>query len=113
MGGYGEGFQLDSTSNLVVLTGNQISTSTQGNLLLTGASNAVIGGTGVGDGNTLSNAQANVVVTGQGTACEASGNCGFGQAGYTSMGNDFVDNTVTGGEAGVVVEGPTRRTSTG
>jgi hypothetical protein len=105
VGGYGEGVQLDSTSNQVELLGNTISTSAQGNLLLTGVTGAQIGAAGTGNGNTISNAQAGVVVTGQGTACEASGNCVLGQPAFTSSNNDFVDNTVSGGEAGVVVEG--------
>jgi hypothetical protein len=101
VGGYGEGVQLDGTSNQVVMDGNSISTSAQGNVLLTGVTNAVIGGTG----NTITVASAGIVVTGQGTACEASGNCVYGQPAFTSSNNDFLNNTVSGGEAGVVVEG--------
>jgi hypothetical protein len=106
VGGYGEGVQLDSTSNTVVLEGNTISASAQGNVLLTGVTGASIGAVGAGNtGNTIIGSQAGIVVTGQGTACEASGNCTFGQPAFTSEGNDFVGNNVGQGEAGVVVEG--------
>ena len=70
-GGYGEGIQLDSTNNPVVLSGNTITTSAQSNLLLTGVSDAGIGDVGAGDtGNTITHSQSGIVVGGPGSACE-------------------------------------------
>lgn len=108
VGGYGEGIQLDSTSNPVVLEGNTISTSAQANLLLTGVSNAGIGAVGVGDtGNTITGSQAGVVLGGPGTECEfVYGNsCAYPDAGYGSSTDAFFGNTMIGNMAGLVVEG--------
>jgi hypothetical protein len=106
VGGYGEGIQLDSTSNAVVVEGNTITTSGQSNLLLTGVSGAGIGVVGAGDtGNTITHSSSGIVVGGPGTACETTPNCGIGDPGYGSTGNDFAGNTLTTDEAGVVVEG--------
>ncbi len=102
--GYGEGIQLDSTNQVgsVLLEGNTITTSTQAGLLFTGASNAVVGGA---SGNTIEGNEAGIVLAGPGTACETQPNCQPGAAGWTSGDNDFVNNTVTSNEAGVVAEG--------
>jgi Periplasmic copper-binding protein (NosD) len=106
--GYGEGIQLDSTSQVgsVLVEGNTITTSAQAGLLFTGASNADIGAVGVGaTGNTIEGNEAGIVLAGPGTACETQPNCEPGAPGWTSGDNDFVNNTVTSNEAGVVAEG--------
>jgi hypothetical protein len=107
VGGYGEGIQLDSTANTVVLSGNSITTSKQGDLLLTGVSGAQIGAVGADDtANTITGSQAGIVVGGPGTACALTGSsCTPGQPAYGSDGNNFVGNAVNSNEAGVVVEG--------
>jgi len=105
-GGYGEGIQLDSTSNTVVVEGNSITTSAQSNLLLTGVTGAGIGDVGAGDSaNTITDSQAGIVVGGPGSACETQPSCNPGDPGYGSSQNDFVNNAVNSNEAGVVVEG--------
>ncbi|MFZ0665305.1 MAG: hypothetical protein WAM97_06085 [Acidimicrobiales bacterium] len=110
--GYGEGIQLDSTTNGVVVQDNQVSGSAQANLLLTGVSGATIGGPGTDQGNifTDSFAGAGMVVGGPGTECEyAYGNsCAPGNGNpdqFSSVGNTFIDNSSTGNGAGLVVEG--------
>ena len=106
--GYGEGIQLDSTSNTVDVYGNTVSTSKQADLLLTGVSGAFIGNVGVGDANMLTDAgQAGMIVGGPGSQCEAQyGNsCAYPDAGYSSTGDSIIDNTSAGNEAGAVVEG--------
>jgi hypothetical protein len=107
VGGYGEGIQLDSTANTVVVEGNTISTSAQSDLLLTGVSNAGIGAVGGGDtGNTITGSQAGIVVGGPGTACAITGSsCTPGQPAYGSSLDAFFNNIVSGDQAGVVVEG--------
>jgi hypothetical protein len=105
-GGYGEGIQLDSTTNTVVLSGNTITTSAQSNLLLTGVTGAGIGDVGAGDsGNTITHSQSGIVVGGPGSACETQPSCNPGDPGYGSTGNDFESNTLSNDEAGLVVEG--------
>jgi hypothetical protein len=104
-GGYGEGIQLDGTSNPVTLAGNVITTSAQSNLLLTGVSGAAIGAIGPGNtGNTITHSQSGVVVTGPSSECGIT-SCSIGDPGYGSVGNNFVGNTLSSDEAGVVVEG--------
>ncbi len=104
-GGYGEGIQLDGTSNAVVVEGNTISTSAQSNLLLTGVSNAEIGNVGAGDsGNTSTGSQSGIVVGGPSSQCAIT-SCTIGNPGYGSVLNDFVGNTLSTDEAGLVVEG--------
>jgi len=108
VGGFGEGIQLDSTSNPVVVEGNTVSTSAQSDLLLTGVSNAGIGAVGLGDtGNTLSGSQAGLVLGGPGTQCEAVNgpSCAYPDAGYGSSSDAFFGNTMTGDMAGAVIEG--------
>ena len=88
-GGYGEGIQLDSTTNPVVLSGNTITTSAQSNLLLTGVTDAGIGDVGAGDtGNTITHSQSGIVVGGPGSACETQQSCNPGDPGYGSSGNE-------------------------
>jgi hypothetical protein len=104
--GYGVGMQLDSTSNAVVVSGNTVTTSAQVDLLLTGVSNAGIGVVGAGDtANSFGGSTAGVVVSGPGTACAAAPSCNPGDPFYGSSFNNFVGNTVSTNEAGVVVEG--------
>ena len=105
-GGYGEGIQLDSTTNTVVVAGNTITTSAQSNLLLTGVTGAGIGAVGAGDlGNIITHSQSGVVVGGPGSACETQPSCNPGDPGYGSVGNQFFGNTMGSDEAGLVVEG--------
>jgi hypothetical protein len=119
-GGYGEGIQIDGTTNDVGVYGNTVSTSPQANILLTGVQNATIGGTGANQPNTsLGSPGAGMVVGGPSTECEVaaggnvpSANCNYGNGspgtqspGWASYGNDFVGNTFNENAAGVVVEG--------
>jgi hypothetical protein len=104
-GGYGEGIQLDGTSNTVVLSGNTITTSAQSNLLLTGVTGAGIGAVGAGNtGNTITHSQSGIVVGGPSSECGIT-SCSIGDPGYGSTGNDFETNTLSNDEAGLVVEG--------
>jgi hypothetical protein len=110
--GYGEGIQLDSTSNNVHVYDNTVSSSAQSNILLTGVTNATIGGFGSGEGNIVENSAvgAGIVVGGPGTECEyAYGNsCAPGPGNpdqFSSTGDTLADNTVTANGAGVIVEG--------
>jgi hypothetical protein len=105
--GYGEGIQLDSTSNTVDVYGNNVTTSAQANVLLTGVSGALVGNVGDGEGNTLTNpASADLIVGGPGTQCSiVDSPCQYPDAGYSSSGDQFIDNTLSGTRAGVVVEG--------
>jgi hypothetical protein len=108
VGGFGEGVQIDGTSNPVVLEGNSITTSAQADLLLTGVTNAGFGVLANGDtANTMTGSQAGLVVGGPGTECAiVNGNsCAYPDAGYGSANNDFLGNSATGDRAGVVVEG--------
>ena len=103
--GYGEGIQLDGTSNAVVVQGNMISTSAQSNLLLTGVYGAGIGVVGAGDTlNTISGSQSGIVVGGPSSECAIT-SCSIGDPGYGSVGNNFAGNTLSSNEAAVVVEG--------
>jgi hypothetical protein len=111
-GGYGEGIQLDSTTNNVQVTDNNVSSSAQANILLTGVSNASIGGAGPNQGNTLTGAGAGagLVVGGPGTECEYYANpCEPTPPGnayqFSSTANDIFANVIDGNGIGVVVEG--------
>lgn len=118
--GYGEGIQLDGTTNTVDLYGNTIGGSPQANILLTGVENANIGGTSAGQANTSSGSGgAGMVIGGPSTECEVvaggvipSANCNFGSGvpgtqspGWASYSNNVTDNNFVGNAAGVVVEG--------
>jgi hypothetical protein len=110
--GYGEGIQLDSTTNNVVVTNNNVSTSAQANILLTGVSGATIGGFGVDVGNIVTDSVlgAGIVVGGPGTECEAAyGNSCAPGAGnpdqFSSTGNTIAENSANDNGAGVIVEG--------
>jgi hypothetical protein len=119
-GGYGEGLQLDGTTNNVDVFGNTITTSPQANILMLGVQNSTIGGTGGGQGNSsIGSAGAGTVVGGPSTNCEVaangnvpSANCNYGSgvpgtesAGWASHGNSIVGNTYNENAAGVVIEG--------
>jgi hypothetical protein len=119
-GGYGEGIQLDGTTNNVDLYNNTVTTSPQANFLLLGVENATIGGTGAGQGNTsVGSPGAGTVVGGPSTECEVvaggnvpSTNCNYGTGapesqtpGWASYGNSISGNTYNENAAGVVVEG--------
>ena len=119
-GGYGEGIQLDGTTNNVDLYNNTVTTSPQANFLLVGVENATIGGTGAGEANTsIGSPGAGMVLGGPSTECEfAAGgnvpgpNCNYGTGvpgtespGWASYDNSIVDNTFNQNAAGVVVEG--------
>jgi hypothetical protein len=122
-GGYGEGIQLDGTTNTVDLYGNTIEVTPQADILLTGVQNANIGGTVAGQGNTAVGSNgAGLVLGGPSTECGAMGigsaNCNYGtpgmpgteSPGWSSNTNTIVDNAfgiahVAGNAAGVVVEG--------
>ncbi len=111
--GYGEGIQVDSTTNNVQVEGNTVSNSAQANVLLTGVTGATIGHQGGGgSGNTLTGTffqtfseAAGMVVGGPGSACESTPPCNPGDPGYGSTGNTIIDNTLTDNAAGIVVEG--------
>ena len=110
--GYGEGIQLDSTTNNVVLTNNVVSDSAQAGILLTGVSNATIGGVGSDVGNiaTGSGAGAGIVVGGPGSECELAfgSSCAPGAGNpdqFSSTGNTFSENSASDDGEGVVVEG--------
>ncbi len=106
--GYGEGIQLDSTSNTVDVYGNTVTTSAQANVLLTGASGAFIGNVGEGDANMLTSpGDANLIVGGPGSQCEYQyGNsCAYPDTGYSSSNDQIIDNTMTGERAGALIEG--------
>ncbi len=105
-GGYGEGIQLDGTSNAVVVEGNAISTSAQSNLLLTGVTNAGVGIVGAGDNpNDITDSQSGIVVGGPGSECEFAygASCNSSDPAYASSDNAFIGNTVNSGGAGVGV----------
>jgi hypothetical protein len=119
-GGYGEGIQVDGTTNTVNVQGNNVSGSPQANILMLGVQNANIGGSGAGQGNTSTGSPgAGMVVGGPSTECAALAggnipgpNCNFGSgvpgtesAGWASHGNAVIGNTYAGSSAGVVVEG--------
>ena len=110
--GYGEGIQLDSTTNNAVVTNNNVSGSTQANILLTGVSGATIGGFGPDVGNIVSGSflGAGIVVGGPGTECEVAygSDCAPGVGNpdqFSSTGNTLSENSVTANGAGVIVEG--------
>ena len=110
--GYGEGIQLDSTTNNVHVFANTVSDNAATSILLTGVSNATIGGFATNEGNTVEDSAlgAGIVVGGPGTECEyAYGNSCAPGAGnpdqFSSTGDTFADNVVTDNGAGVVVEG--------
>ncbi len=105
-GGYGEGIQLDGTTNTVVVEGNAISTSAQTNLLLTGVTNAEVGIVGEGDNpNDITDSRSGIVVGGPGSECEfAYGpSCNSSDPAYTSSDNAIIGNTVSSGAEGVGV----------
>ena len=110
--GYGEGIQLDSTTNNVVVTNNNVSGSAQANILLTGVSGATIGGFGPDVGNIVTGSflGAGIVVGGPGTECEYAfgSSCAPGAGNpdqFSSTGDTITENSVTGNGAGVIVEG--------
>jgi hypothetical protein len=110
--GYGEGIQVDSTTNNVHVFDNTVSGSAQSNILLTGVSNATIGGFGANEGNTVESSAlgAGIVVGGPGTECEyAFGNSCSPGAGnpdqFSSTGDTVANNSITANGVGVVVEG--------
>lgn len=110
--GYGEGIQLDSTTNNVVVQNNTVSGSAQANILLTGVSGATIGGFGADVGNIVNDSflGAGIVVGGPGTECEDAygADCAPGAGNpdqFSSTGNIFSENSSTANGAGVIVEG--------
>lgn len=110
--GYGAGIQLDSTTNNVEVTNNNVSGSGVANILLTGASNATIGGLGSNQGNHLTGSAggAGIVVGGPGSECiYAYGNSCAPGAGnpdqFSSTGDSIFRNHVTGNGAGLVMLG--------
>jgi len=120
VGGYGEGIQLDGTTNTVDVYGNQVAVTPQADILMTGVQNASIGGTGAGQGNfAVGSSGAALVVGGPSTECAAQGigpNCNPGNGtpgtespGWSSHTNTVTDNTFgatgAGNAAGIVVEG--------
>lgn len=112
-GGYGEGIQLDGTTNNVQVTDNQISGSAQGGILLTGVSNAAIGGSGANVGNVVTGngADAGIIVGGPSTECEVAdgNNCIPEPPGnadqFSSTNNTIEENSTTGNGIGLIVEG--------
>ena len=120
-GGYGEGVQLDGTTNTVDVYNNMVTTSPQANFLLLGVTGAAsIGGASAGEGNTsIGSTGAGMVLGGPDTNCEVAAggnvpgpNCNFGSgapgsesAGWATHGIAVTDNTFTQNAAGVVVEG--------
>ncbi|MFZ0666404.1 MAG: right-handed parallel beta-helix repeat-containing protein [Acidimicrobiales bacterium] len=110
--GYGEGIQLDSTTNNVQVTDNNVSGSAQSGILLTGVTGATIGGAGSDQGNTVTGigTDAGIVVGGPGTECEyAYGNScqptEDNSEQYSSTSDTITDNSSSGSGIGVVVEG--------
>jgi len=120
--GYGEGIQLDGTSYDAQVSGNTVTGSAQANVLLTGVSNAEIGGSGAGQGNTIegSTVGAGVVLGGPSTECAiedggtvpGNGDCNYGTVGYenaspgwASTGDTVVGNTIESNGGGVIAEG--------
>ncbi len=110
--GYGEGIQIDSTTNNVQVTNNTVSGSAQANILLTGVTGATIGGFGPDVGNIVSGSAlgAGIVVGGPGTECEYAygDSCAPGAGNpdqFSSTGNVLAENSVTENAAGVIVEG--------
>jgi hypothetical protein len=101
--GYGEGIQIDSTTNAVIVQGNNVTTSAQGGVVLTGVTGATIGGTGSGQANSVSGGEAGVVVTGPGTAYSGTG--GAGSPGFSSTNNTISGNTLTSNQGGLIVGG--------
>ncbi len=110
--GYGEGIQVDSTTNNVVVTNNTVSGSAQANILLTGVSGATIGGFGPNVGNIVSGSAlgAGIVVGGPGTECQVAfgSSCSPGPGNpdqFSSTGDTIAENSATANGAGVIVEG--------
>ncbi len=110
--GYGEGIQLDSTTNTVQVNNNEVSGSAQANILLTGVSGATVGGYGVDVGNIVTGSVlgAGIVVGGPGTECEyAYGtSCAPGAGNpdqFSSTNNIIAENSATGDGAGLILEG--------
>jgi len=112
--GYGEGIQLDGTTNNVQVTDNTVSgaPSAGAGILLTGVSGATIGGLGTDQGNivTGNGGDAGIVIGGPSTECEyAFGNSCSPGAGnpdqFSSTGNFIDGNSLTGNGIGAVVEG--------
>ena len=110
--GYGEGIQLDSTTNNVVVTNNLVTESAQANILLTGVTGATIGGLGSDVGNLANESPlgAGIVIGGPGTECEAAygDNCAPGAGNpdqFSSTGNKIEDNSTNADGIGTVVEG--------
>ena len=125
---YGEGIQLDGTTNPVDVFGNTISGSAQSAILLTGVENATIGGAGAGQSNfigpSVGGAEnfSGLVLAGPSTECETVGGgaptagCSYGgypgyptgppdSPGWASYGNTVVDNMIESNLAGVVADG--------
>jgi parallel beta-helix repeat protein len=100
--GYGEGIQIDSTTNPVVVQGNSVTGSAQAGILLVGVTGSTVGGTGT-QGNTVSGGEAGMVVGGPGTAYSGSG--GAGSPGFSSSNNTVAGNTLTSNTGGLVVQG--------
>jgi hypothetical protein len=110
--GYGEGIQLDSTTNSVLVQTNTVTASAQAGILLTGVTGATVGGSTASLGNTESQSVtgAGMIVGGPGTECEyAFGNSCAPNGGnteqFSSTGNTFANNSLTGNGAGTIVEG--------
>jgi hypothetical protein len=110
--GYGEGIQLDSTTNNVVVTNNEVTASAQANILLTGVSGATIGGLGSDVGNIVSDSflGAGIVVGGPGTECEVAygSSCAPGSGNpdqFSSTGNAIEENSSNSNGAGLILEG--------
>jgi len=120
-GGFGEGIQIDGTTNTLDVYNNTVSTSPQANFLILGVTGAAsLGGASAGEGNTSTgSAGAGMVLGGPDTNCEVAAggnvpgpNCNFGSgvpgtesAGWATHGISVTDNTFNGNAAGVVVEG--------
>ena len=100
--GYGEGIQIDSTTNPVFVQSNTVTGSAQAGVLLTGVTGATVGGTGT-QGNSLTSGEAGLVVTGPGAAYSGSG--GAGSPGFSSTNNTIAGNTISSNTGGVVVGG--------
>ena len=123
--GYGEGIQLDGTTNPVDLFGNNIAGSAQSAILFTGVENATVGGSGTGEPNDIGTGGENfsgLVLAGPSTECETVGGgaptsgCSYGgypgqptgppdSPGWASYDNTVTDNVIEGNLAGVVADG--------
>ena len=110
--GYGEGIQLDSTTNNVLVQTNTVTASAQAGILLTGVTGATVGGSTSSLGNTESQSLfgAGLIVGGPGTECEyAFGNSCAPNGGntdqFSSTGDTLANNSLTANGAGTIVEG--------